>query len=444
MKKIWASESWAITSVIIFTLFLGTLSGFWYASLLLALLGYIGWIYYRLLKLEKWVSRGTKLSKVYDDHGFIGTIIRHLYQQKKTHSQRKKRTKDILGRLNRNISALPDATILLNEYREIEWCNEPAHYLFSIDMRNDVGQRITNLIRNPKFLEYLEAPEDRPYLEIESPGDHNVTVQIKLVRFGDDQSLLIARNVSDQKQLQEGLNNFVANASHELKSPLTVINGHLEMLEAESGLSDAGMQSLQTAQKQSERMRQLIEDLLLLSQVESYHLQPGEGERLDVGHLMENVVKALDIGENKGRIQSAVSAGLRLLGVKAEIEGVCFNLIENALKYSNPGSVVKVEWSSNDESEPIFKVIDQGPGITEQDLPNLTQRYFRGSHTTVDSVAGTGLGLSIVEQTAHKHGALLLVDSRPGVGSTFTIVFPSYRLLDRTDESTLVIRLADY
>jgi two-component system phosphate regulon sensor histidine kinase PhoR len=333
---------------------------------------------------------------------------------------------------------------LLNEYREIEWCNEPAHYLFSIDMRNDVGQRITNLIRNPKFLEYLEAPEDRPYLEIESPGDHNVTVQIKLVRFGDDQSLLIARNVSDQKQLQEGLNNFVANASHELKSPLTVINGHLEMLEAESGLSDAGMQSLQTAQKQSERMRQLIEDLLLLSQVESYHLQPGEGERLDVGHLMENVVKALDIGENKGRIQSAVSAGLRLLGVKAEIEGVCFNLIENALKYSNPGSVVKVEWSSNDESEPIFKVIDQGPGITEQDLPNLTQRYFRGSHTTVDSVAGTGLGLSIVEQTAHKHGALLLVDSRPGVGSTFTIVFPSYRLLDRTDESTPVIRLADY
>ena len=444
MKKIWASESWAITSVIIVTLFLGTLSGFWYASLLLALLGYIGWIYYRLLKLEKWVSRGTKLSKVYDDHGFIGTIIRHLYQQKKTHSQRKKRTKDILGRLNRNISALPDATILLNEYREIEWCNEPAHYLFSIDMRNDIGQRITNLIRNPKFLEYLEAPEERPYLEIESPGDHSVTVQIKLVRFGDDQSLLIARNVSDQKQLQEGLKNFVANASHELKSPLTVINGHLEMLEAESGLTDAGMQSLQTAQKQSERMRQLIEDLLLLSQVESYHLQPGEGERLDVGHLMENVVKALDIGENKGRIQSTVSAGLRLLGVKAEIEGVCFNLIENALKYSNPGSAVKVEWSSNEESEPLFKVIDQGSGITEQDIPNLTQRYFRGSHTTVDSVAGTGLGLSIVEQAAHKHGAILLVDSRPGVGSTFTIVFPSYRLLDRTDESTPVIRLADY
>ena len=444
MKKIWASESWAITSVIMVTIFLGTLSGFWYASLLLALLGYIGWIYYRLLKLEKWVSRGTKLSKVYDDHGFIGTIIRHLYQQKKTHSQRKKRTKDILGRLNRNISALPDATILLNEYREIEWCNEPAHYLFSIDMRNDVGQRITNLIRNPQFLEYLEAPEDRPYLEIASPGDHSVTLQIKLARFGDDQSLLIARNVSDQKQLQEGLKHFVANASHELKSPLTVINGHLEMLEAESGLSAAGRQSLQTAQQQSQRMRQLIEDLLLLSQVESYHLQPSEGERLDVGELMQNLVKALDTGEYKGRIQSSVTPGLCLLGVKAEIEGICFNLIENALKYSNPDSAVKVEWSSNDECEPVFKVTDQGPGIIEQDIPKLTQRYYRGSHTTVDSVAGTGLGLSIVEQAAHKHGASLTVDSRPGIGSTFSIVFPSYRLLDRSDEPATVIRLADY
>ena len=444
MKKIWASESWAITSVIIATLFLGTLTGFWYASLLLALLGYLFWIYYRLLKLEKWVSRGTKLSKVYDDHGFIGTIIRHLYQQKKTHSQRKKRTKDILGRLNRNISALPDATILLNEYREIEWCNEPAHYLFSIDMRNDVGQRITNLIRNPKFLEYLEKPEDRPYLEIESPGDHNVTLQIKLARFGDDQSLLIARNVSDQKQLQEGLQNFVANASHELKSPLTVINGHLEMLEAEPGLSDAGRQSLQTAQKQSQRMRQLIEDLLLLSQVESYHLQPDEGERLDIERLMESVVKALDIGENKGRIQSSVAVGLFLLGVKAEIEGICFNLIENALKYSNPGSPVNVEWSSTDDSKPVFRVIDQGPGIIDSDIPQLTQRYYRGSHAALDSVAGTGLGLSIVEQAAQKHGAALHVESRPSKGSTFSVVFPSYRLLDRSDEPATVIRLTDY
>ena len=129
MNKIWASEGWAIGATIIITLFFGVLTGYWLGSLMVALLSYIGWIYYRLLKLESWLSQGAKISQVYDDHGFIGNIIRHIYRQKKISSQRKKRTKEILGRLNRNISALPDATVLLNEYHEIEWCNEPAHYL---------------------------------------------------------------------------------------------------------------------------------------------------------------------------------------------------------------------------------------------------------------------------------------------------------------------------
>ena len=443
MKKIWASESWTITSVVIATLFFGTLSGYWYPSLIVALLGYIVWIYYRLLKLEKWVSRGTKISKVFDDHGFIGTIIRQLYHQKKIHSERKKRTKDILGRLNRNISALPDATVLLNEYREIEWCNEPAHYLLAIDIRNDIGQRITNLIRNPDFLHYLETPEERPYLEIESPADHSITLQLKLVRFGNDQSLLTVRNISDQKQLQEGLKNFVANASHELKSPLTVISGHLEMLEGEANLSESGQKSLQSAQKQSQRMRHLVEDLLLLSQVESYHLQPDEGERLLISGLMDQVITSMDIDTGRGRIKSVVPPDLCLLGVKPEIEGICINLIENALKYSTPESQVSAVWSENSQGEAIFTVSDQGPGIAEQDLLHLTERYFRGSHS-VDSLAGSGLGLSIVEQAAQKHGAILKIESQLNIGSRFSVVFPSYRRLDKQVELAPVIRLADY
>ena len=101
----------------------------WMLSALLLLVGYIGWLYYRLMRLETWLSRGTKASEVFDDNGFIGIIVRHLYRQKKQSNERKKRTKDILGRLNRNIAALPDATVLLNQYREIEWSYEPAQYL---------------------------------------------------------------------------------------------------------------------------------------------------------------------------------------------------------------------------------------------------------------------------------------------------------------------------
>ena len=161
MKKIWITERLILILALFAAIGISVFTKDWILSVLVVLVGYIGWLYYRLIRLEQWLSRGTKVSEVFDDNGFIGIIVQHLYRQKKHSNERKKRTKDILGRLNRNIAALPDATVLLNQYRQIEWCNEPAHYLLSIHMRDDIGQRITNLIRQPKFLKYLEAPEER-------------------------------------------------------------------------------------------------------------------------------------------------------------------------------------------------------------------------------------------------------------------------------------------
>ena len=444
MSKIWSSEASAILTAVGVVIFFGLLTSHWMLAVLITLTGYILWLYNRLRRLEKWIARGTKTSKVYDDNGFVGIIIRHLYHQKKINNERKRRTKDILGRLNRNISALPDATVLLNESREIEWCNEPAQYLLAINIRNDAGQRITNLIRHPDFLKYLDDPESRPYLEIESHDDHSVTLQLKLVSFGNSQYLLTARNISDQKQLQEGLKNFVANASHELKSPLTVISGHLEMLEAESGLSESGSKSLRTAQSQSTRMKDLIEDLLLLSQVESYHLQPDEGERLSIETIMREVISGLDTTSDLDRVQYRTPDDLDLLGVGSEVRGICTNLIENALKYSDPDGPIVVCWEENNQGELVFSVVDQGPVISEQEIPHLTERYYRGGHTTVNQQSGSGLGLSIVEQAANKHGADLKIESKQGEGSRFSVIFPSYRRLGKEHNLAPVIRLADY
>lgn len=413
-------------------------------SALFALVGYIGWLYYRLIRLEQWLSRGTKVSEVFDDNGFIGIIVRHLYRQKKHNNERKKRTKDILGRLNRNIAALPDATVLLNQYREIEWCNEPAQYLLAIHGRNDLGQRITNLIRHPDFSSYLDAPEARQHLEVRAPGDSGLTIQIRVVRFGDDQYLLIARNISDQALLQEGLKNFVANASHELKSPLTVISGHLEMLEDDKKITASGQKSLKTAQRQTHKMKDLVEDLLLLSQVESYHLQADEGERIDCHALTRNIIGALDVGLNQGRIEYEVDEQFWLLGVKTEVEGICINLIENALKYSSEKTSVPVSWSLNRQGELLFSVSDSGSGISVNDLPHITERYYRGAFTGEESsTEGSGLGLSIVQQAANKHGATLVIDSEPEQGSRFTIRFPSYRLLKQPEKAT-VVNFVDY
>lgn len=446
MIKIWQKESHYIIASLIILVMTGIIFEHWVISTVTVFTSYICWLYYRLARLEKWLSRGTKASEVYDDSGFVGDIIRHLYHQQKIHNKRKKRTKEILRRLNRNISALPDATVLLNQQLEIEWSNAPAKYLLGIDPRSDYGQRITNLFRHPKFLRYLIAPDNKEYLEFESPIHTNTTLQIKIVRFGHNQRLLTARNISDQKQLQEGLKNFVANASHELKTPLTTISGHLEMLENESGISQSGKKSIQVAQKQSRRMRDLIQDLLLLSQVESYKLQPNEGDAVSITQVMSNAMVSVGLNCNDDNIICDIDNNLTLRGVKSEIEGICINLIENAKKYGSRGNAkITISWKCNSVGEYVFSVSDTGPGIDPADLPRITERYFRGSHTTAEQTSGSGLGLAIVEQAAVKHGATLSIKSQPGKGSTFTVTYPSYRSMQADEvENSNVFEISAY
>jgi len=443
MSNIWSTEAWAIVIASCTLALIGILTGEWLLASLITLGGYIAWLYQRLLKLEQWIRKGTRTSQVYEDPGFVGIIIRQLYQQKKTYNQRKRQTKRILRRLNQNISALPDATVLLNSEFQIEWCNEPASYLLNLRSPLDLGYKINNLIRDPVFLAYLKNPGDREYIEIQSPVDENISIQIKLVSFSGNQLLMIARNISDQKQLQQSLKNFVANASHELKSPLTVISGHLEMLEAEAKLSDTGKRSLQTAQRQTERMKELIQGLLLLSQVESYRLAPDEGERISVTELMINVMAALEKYLAKGRVQLDYPDHLSLLGVNVEIEGICINLVENALKYTTPGTSIRVKWEENFRGEYLFSVEDQGPGIEPEDISKITKRYYRGAKNRAETT-GSGLGLAIVQHAATKHGAAFQIESEPEKGSRFSVTFPSYRCLHEPKQVARVIHLTDY
>ena len=428
MANIWSTEAWAIVIAACSLMLLGEMSGNWFFAALLTLGFYIAWLYYRLLKLEQWIRKGTKVSQVYDDSGFVGVIIRQLHEQKKTHNQRKRHAKRILRRLNQNISALPDATVLLNSEFQIEWCNEPARYLLNLRSPQDLGYKLNNLIRDPELLAYLNDPESEDAIEIDSPVDPDITIQVKIVSYGGRQILLIARNISDQKQLQQGLKNFVANASHELKSPLTVVLGHLEMLEGEKKLSDNGRRSLQTAQHQAERMKELIEGLLLLSQVESSHLEPGEGDRISVTELMVNVMTALEKYPDRDRVSLEYPDDLFLLGVNVEIEGICINLIENAIKYTTPGSPIRVRWTENFLGEYVFSVEDRGPGIEADEISTITKRYYRGARSRA-ATAGSGLGLAIVKHATNKHGGKFSIESESGKGSCFNVTFPSYRCI---------------
>ncbi|TNF89423.1 MAG: DUF3329 domain-containing protein [Gammaproteobacteria bacterium] len=443
MANIWSTEAWAIVITACALILLGELSGNWFFACALTLGAYIVWLYHRLLKLEHWIRKGTKASQFYNDRGFVGIIIHQLYEQKKVQNRRKRRTKRLLRRLNQNISALPDATVLLNGDLQIEWCNEPARYLLNLRSPQDLGNKISNLIRDPELSTYLNDPQSREYIEIGSPVDPGIVIQIKIAAFAGNQFLLIARNVSDQKQLQESLKNFVANASHELKSPLTVIAGHLEMLENENNLSESGQRSLEIAERQTERMKELIQGLLLLSQVESRRLDPGEGDNIPVAELMVNVMAGLDKYEDRDRIELHYPDDLYLLGINVEIEGICINLIENSLKYANPETPVRVRWETLSNGEFAFSVEDLGPGIEAEEIPRITERYYRGAKSRVEAT-GSGLGLAIVKHAANKHGARLEIESTPDHGSRFCVTFPSYRCQRQAHKPSRIVNLAEY
>ncbi len=426
MLKIWRYEKSAIVLALAAMALLGLLYHDWAIALSLPLLGYLGWLYSRLLRLEKWLEAGTKLAQVFDDNGLIGQIVRYIYHQKKVNIKRKKRTKQLLHRLNENISALPDATVLINEHYEIVWFNDAATYLLQLQL-SDRGYRIDNLLRQPEFKHYLFHPNAMRQMEIPAPANPQETLQLKIVRFGDNQRLLIARNISDHKQMQQALKGFVANASHELQTPLTAIIGYLEILEKEKGISDTGRQSLAVIEQQSRRMQYLIRDLLQLSRIESYSLRPDEGEWVDIDDLMDNVLSASRLHCEDKRIHCRITPGLKLLAVASDIQSICSNLIENAIKHCPQDTEITIVWRQNSHHELVFCVNDRGNGIAADDLPSLTQPYFRGSHTTSEQISGSGLGLTIVQQAADKHGARFDIKSEPDQGSQFCVIFPSYR-----------------
>ncbi len=431
MFKIWQYEKTPILLTLLAIVVIGLTLGNWVIAFALPLLALTGMLYYQLYTLEKWLDRGGKLVEVDDHGGLAGLIIRHLYRQKKIHNKRKKKTKELLRRLNTNIAALPDATVLLNGQYEIVWFNDAATTLLRLQ-RQDQGQVISNLIRQPEFLDYLHHPDAQPHIEIPCAFDHRQTLQYKIVSFGDNQRLVIIRNISEQVKLQQALKDFIANASHEMKTPLTSIVGYAEILQMEPGLSEIGKKSVSVIDQQSRRMQDLIRDLLHLSRIESSSLQPDEGEEIDIRATMQSVLSALAVQCGSERLQCHHETTDKLRGNSTDIHCICKNLLENALKYSDAEHPVRVGWSQTDQGELQFYVEDQGEGLDEKEIPLLTNRYYRGRTTTARQITGSGLGLAIVEQAALRHGGKLSIDSRKNQGSRFCVTFPAYRTIPAT------------
>jgi two-component system, OmpR family, phosphate regulon sensor histidine kinase PhoR len=408
---------------------LGLLLGHVFLAVIVALSGALAMNYYRLFLLERWLKHRRDLEppNLSGPWGEVIALVVRIYRRKKYH---KKRLIDVVREFRGLTSALPDGIVVLGRDREIQWFNPRAARLLGLRRKIDYGHRVDNLVRHPEFRSYLDRGDFATPVVVRQTGATDMFLSLQMVDYGDGQKLLVARDVSREIRIEAMRKDFVANASHELRSPLTVISGYVDTL-ADDPLVDADVRAaLEEMRRQSARMQAVVEDLIELSRMEA-----GASEApfafVDVPGMLSlmkrDVLARQDVSS---AFELVLDSTEGLMGAESELHSVFSNLIVNAIKYTPAGGQITARWWSDDAGG-HFSVTDTGVGIAAEHLPRLTERFYRVDPGRARTSGGSGLGLSIVKHALQRHGATLEIHSVEGQGSVFTCHFPEERLADR-------------
>jgi two-component system phosphate regulon sensor histidine kinase PhoR len=414
---------WREIVVVIFLLLLVSIisffTGHYVEWLLLVTVGLLVWQTFQVNRLERRLNIG-KIGKNIQAKGIWEDIYYHLYKIKKAEVKRKKKLGRMIDQFRKSTNALPDAAVVLSKQGEIEWLNKSARSVLGLK-KSDKGQRITNLIRMPIFVEYFHANDYDKKITMVAPADENSILQIAIVPYGaSGLRLLLAQDITQLKKMERIRKDFVANVSHELRTPLTVLKGYLETLQDMEKVSPILMRSLQQMEAQTNRMQVLVDDLLMLTRLET---RGKRTECVNVLDLLQSIVRETEAE----RIKLTIDTVSKLQGDPEELRSAFGNLIENALKYSAVETTIKVRWYKV-KNYACFEVEDKGEGITKQEIPRITERFYRADVKRMNKIDGTGLGLAIVKHVLVRHEAKLQIYSEVDKGSCFQCIFPKRRL----------------
>lgn len=391
-------------------------------SLMLSILINAIWMH----KLNTWLSKPS-IEKLPQGTGGWESIFSKIYQDIRTRRKSKKNLATTIDQFILASDALLDGIIVLNETNEIAWANKRAKTMFGIDSIKDKTQPIQYIFRNTEFTAYLDAEEYDQPIHIKTKNIIE-DIEIRIISFGKLQKLIIGKDISVIIKNESIRKEFVSNFSHELKTPLTVITGFIETLDSSLITDKPTKQIFNLMMEQSTRMKQLIDDLLLLSNVES-SLIKNRSEKINSKKLFEKIKKNIKlVDKGKHKIIYKINHELNIYGSKQEIESAFTNLITNAIRYTANDKMIHINWNVINDI-PIFEVIDSGIGIEKKHINRITERFYRVDDNRSRSNGGTGLGLSIVKNIMIKHQGELNILSEPNKGSTFKLIFPSDRLI---------------
>lgn len=429
MRKRWVKEFWCFAGICLAC----TLAGLVYDKVLLFLVfglaGYSSWHLYNTFRLVRWIDDGKHFDPPVS-RGVWGEIFQEIHRLQRRNRKRKKKLTTLVRRFQKATAAMPYATVVLAEGDRIEWWNEAASELLGLEYPGDAGRSISTFMGNPVLLSYLEQDDYESPIDLRSPRNEQTILSAQIVPYGKDQRMLIARDVTQFRRIDQMRRNLVANVSHELRTPLTVLLGYLESMKNDKGsYPESWKTQVDIMWEQANRMHRIVADLLALARLEAKsEIEDGEAVCvIAILRLVQEDARRLS-GDEAHRITLDADAELWLDGNSEELRTLFSNLAFNAVRYTPAGGDIEMRWYE-DNAGAHFEIQDTGVGIPAKDLPRLTDRFYRVDVSRSRQSGGTGLGLAIVKHVLLRHGGTLDVKSEPGQGAVFRCDFPGARVI---------------
>ncbi len=433
-------DLWRFISVLSLSALIGMATGYLPICIIVGLLLFICWQYREFTKILIWLQKRQETNGP-SQMGLIDETCREIDYLRNRNKSRKQKLSGYLKRFQKATRALPDAVIVIGEHGEIEWANEKAREYIGVHWPKDSGLRLPNLVRYPKLIKYLNSSpsELERGLQIASPVDDRLMLEVRISAYGETQKLLVARDVTAITRINQMRKDFIANASHELRTPLTVISGYLEGFVDDEECPQEWIGYIQQMRSQTTRMQNLIEDLMQLSGLEADSGQSVK-ETIPLPDMLLAIVnEARSLSGFMGHnITLNADPNLYLQANQREIYSVFSNLVFNAVQYTPEHGVIDVEWYK-DESGAHFSVRDNGLGIASEHIPRLTERFYRIDKGRSRDKGGTGLGLAIVKHALARYDGDLYIESEVGKGSLFRCDLPESLIVHVQNDTNSVL-----
>ncbi|MBC8951621.1 phosphate regulon sensor histidine kinase PhoR [Xenorhabdus sp. PB62.4] len=411
---------------VILSLFVGHLAWLLVIALFLALV----WHGYNLLKLSHWLWLDRSMLPPAGRGGWE-PIFYGIYQMQQRNRKRRRELVLLIKRFRSGAESLPDAIVMMTTEGNIFWCNRLAQHLLGFRWPEDNGQHIFNLLRYPDFSRYITANDFSRPLTIELNNGN--MMEFRVMPYSERQLLMVVRDITQKRLLENSRRDFFANVSHELRTPLTVLQGYLEMMQDQVLGSQVNQKAVRTMQEQIRRMDSLVTQLLHLSKIE-IGPQVDMNKVVDVPAMLSLLQQeTLALGNNQYDIIFNVDEKLKVFGNEEQLRSAMSNLVYNAIRHTPEGTRIEVSWQREAQGA-LFKVEDNGGGISAEHLPRLTERFYRVDRARSRQTGGSGLGLAIVKHALHHYNTHLDISSVLGKGSIFSFLLAS-RLIVSTKKS---------